>query len=167
MQKKKNVEFITFVWSLKETTCAKSQSQHCFIFNFSSFVSEHKSNCSDDQHADHHAAFRDQEDSFSDTHKETPPHSQVCESSAPQPELQTPAPLPPPPPVPAPPPAPAPAPTPPAPAEEMREDPCSSPSSATAPPLLQQTVGKVHKKNKVSNHLGNEFKGCCFIRPVV
>ncbi|XP_036948803.1 uncharacterized protein LOC119016720 isoform X3 [Acanthopagrus latus] len=106
---------------------------------------EHKSNCSDDPHADQRGAFKDQEDSFSDTHKETPLHSQVCESSAPQPELQTPAPLPAP--APAPPPAPVPA-SAPAPAVEMREDPRSSPSSATDPPLLQQTVGKVHNKNK-------------------
>ncbi|XP_044027833.1 uncharacterized protein LOC122864451 isoform X2 [Siniperca chuatsi] len=98
---------------------------------------EHTSNCSDDLDTDHQATFNNQEDSFSDTsfgslsrphtHENPPPVLEVGMPSEAQPELPPPAPPP---------------------ALEMREDPQSSQSPAPARPLLKQSVGKVHNKNK-------------------
>ncbi|XP_070702934.1 zinc finger MYM-type protein 4-like [Pempheris klunzingeri] len=91
--------------------------------------SEHISNCRDDLDTDHG------EDSLSDSsselltrshgHKKPPPVTEA--PSVPHPELPAPAP-----PL----------------ALEMREDPQSSPSPEPAPPLSQQTAGRVHNKKK-------------------
>ncbi|XP_028452609.1 zinc finger MYM-type protein 4-like [Perca flavescens] len=94
---------------------------------------EHSSNYSEDFDSDHQATFNNQKDSSSDTsfgslsrpntHKKTPRFLEVGMHREPQPEL-------------------------PPPALEMRGDPQGSPSAESAPMLLQQTVGKVHNKNK-------------------
>ncbi|XP_039675537.1 uncharacterized protein LOC120570916 isoform X3 [Perca fluviatilis] len=94
---------------------------------------EHSSNYSEDLDSDHQATFNNQKDSSSDTsfgslsrpntHKKTPRFLEVGMHREPQPEL-------------------------PPPALEMRGDPQGSPSAEPAPVLLQQTVGKVHNKNK-------------------
>ncbi|XP_049890842.1 uncharacterized protein LOC126384039 isoform X1 [Epinephelus moara] len=98
---------------------------------------DHTSNCRDDLNSDHQATLHNKEDSSSDSscgslsrphiHEKPPQVLEVGMISEPQPELQLPAPPPPP---------------------EMREDPQSSPSPELAPPLSQQSVGKVHNKNK-------------------
>nr|XP_046274081.1 uncharacterized protein LOC124074833 isoform X2 [Scatophagus argus] len=87
-----------------------------------------KEHWSDVLHADRHSIFNSQEDSGSGTAygSFSRPHTDVL--SEPQPELPPAAPPP---------------------RLEVREDPRTPPSPAPTSPLLQQTVGKVHNKNKL------------------
>lgn len=134
--------FLVWSWPLKPNSAAP----YWFILNLSSLFSGHTSSCSGDLETDHQTTLNKQEDSFSDTsfgslgrphtHK-TPPLLEVGMPSEPQPELPPPAPPPP--------------------GLEMREDPQRR---EPAPPLSQQTVEKVHNKNKVTTHLRNKFRSC-------
>ncbi|XP_029298586.1 LOW QUALITY PROTEIN: uncharacterized protein LOC115015426 [Cottoperca gobio] len=92
---------------------------------------EHTRNCSVILDSDHQATFNKQEDSSvlsrPHTHEHPPLVLEVGMADEPQLELPPASPSPP---------------------LEMRGDPQSSLSPATAPPLSQQPVGKVHNKNK-------------------
>lgn len=105
----------------------------------SSLFSEHTINYSD-LDKDREATLNSREDSHN--HEKPPPVLEVGMPVEPQPEI-----LPPAPPL----------------ALEMREEPQSPPNPAPAPPLVQQPVGKVHNKRRVTIHLRNEFRSCGII----
>ncbi len=129
--------FLVSSWSLEgKEKALNSAAPFWFILNLSSLFSEHTRSCSDDLETDHQTTFNNQEDSH--THKK-PPVLEVGMPSEPQPNLPPPAPPP---------------------GLEIGGNPQRR---EPAPPLSQQTVGKVHSKNKVTSHLRNEFRSCDII----